>query len=130
MTTCGFLINMYLDMLWELFFFFLKRLKPFPLSTCSRSWCTTPSVAHLVAVTQQRSQFFCSAATRFSSGSCLRCSCVCRSTRGCNCSKSSSKLLLSKKTPILLSFYHISVKQNEISLLFDTISDVSMCLQL
>lgn len=66
--------------------------------TCSRSWFTTPSVVHLVLATRRRSQSCSSAATRSSSGSCLRCSCACRSTRECSCSRSSSRLLLSKDT--------------------------------
>lgn len=66
--------------------------------TCSRSWFTTPSVVHLVPATRRRSLSCSSAATRSSSGSCLRCSCACHSTRECSCSRSSSRLLLSKDT--------------------------------
>lgn len=69
------------------------------LTTCSRSWCTTPSAVPLVRATRPRSPSYCNGVTKSSSGSCPRCSCVCLWTSECSCWRSSSRSLHSKIHP-------------------------------
>lgn len=94
----------------------------FPPSTCSRSWCTTPWAVLRVPATRRRSQSCSSDATRSSSGWCPRCSCVCRSTRECSCSRSSSRSQLSKNTRACSEIYtdkSACTKRIKISLHYD-----------